>query len=98
MTLETFRMAPNLLTDRRQSLLQVMRRGLLRCTNQNCQVPEVNNNGDVDNKEHFCLWNCDLAAYLNMLHSDRLLCKNGQIPERFRCDFSSTIKKTSRVS
>ncbi|KAG1378916.1 hypothetical protein G6F61_005410 [Rhizopus arrhizus] len=54
-----------------------MRRVLLRCTNQNCQVPESR----------------DLAACLNMLYSDCLLRENGQIPERFKCDVPQQSKR-----
>ncbi|KAG1139811.1 hypothetical protein G6F37_009466 [Rhizopus arrhizus] len=86
MALETFRIAPNPCPHRRPAHPQVIRHILLRCTNQNCRLPVVNNNGDADNRENFHLWNRDLAACLKMLHIVRSLRENDQIPKRCRHD------------
>jgi hypothetical protein len=72
---------------RSQALTQIIKHGLLRCTNQNCGVPVINRNRDADNRGHFCHWNRNLDACLNMLHIVRSLRENSQIPERVRRAF-----------
>lgn len=72
---------------RSQALTQIIKHGLLRCTNQNCRVPVINRNRNADNRGHFCHWNRDLDACLNMLHIVRSFRENSQIPERVRRAF-----------
>lgn len=52
--------------------------------NQTYRLPMVNNNRDVDDREHSCLCNHDVTTCLNMLHIVRSLCENGPIPEWLR--------------
>ena len=53
MTFETFRMALNPCTYKIQSRTYFIRHGLLWCTNQNCRVPVINNNGMLTIRNNF---------------------------------------------
>ncbi|EIE87884.1 hypothetical protein RO3G_12595 [Rhizopus delemar RA 99-880] len=54
----------------------------------------INNNGDADNREHFHLWNRDLAACLKMLHIARSLRENDQIPKKCRRDIPQRPRRS----
>ncbi|KAG1137566.1 hypothetical protein G6F37_006392 [Rhizopus arrhizus] len=96
MVLETFRMTPKPHSYRRQALSQVIRHSLLRCTNQNCRVPMVNDNGDADNRGYFRLWNRDLPTCLNMLHIVRSVRESCQIPDRFGRNVPQQLRRPGR--
>ncbi|KAI7895785.1 uncharacterized protein EV154DRAFT_393455, partial [Mucor mucedo] len=67
-SLETFRIVDNPRSHKRRANPRVIRHGLLRYTNQNRRAMTNNTNRIIPR-----LWNCDIAACLNIVNIVRLL-------------------------